>query len=64
MEPTDCPLCDGPGVLLGTLGNLVWLRCQDCGWEYCVPAKCVVVTEPDDEADISCEIHDAEHGVG
>jgi transposase-like protein len=29
-----CPLCDGPGVELGILGNLQHLRCRDCGVTY------------------------------
>lgn len=30
----DCPDCGGPAVLLGALGNIVWLRCRDCGSTY------------------------------
>ena len=33
----NCPVCDGPGVLLGTLGNLTHYRCQDCGIGFNMP---------------------------
>lgn len=33
-QPPACPSCEGPGVLLGTLGPKHWHRCRDCGWEY------------------------------
>lgn len=26
-----CPICDGEGVLLGTLGHLQHFRCRCCG---------------------------------
>ena len=29
-----CPLCDGPGVELGTLGDLQHLRCRNCGIDF------------------------------
>ena len=29
-----CPLCGGPGVVLGTLGYILHLRCQDCGADF------------------------------
>ena len=35
----NCPVCDGPGVLLGTLGNLNHYRCQDCGIGFNVPVE-------------------------
>ena len=35
----NCPVCDGPGVLLGTLGNLTHYRCQDCGIGFNVPVE-------------------------
>lgn len=33
-ENYGCPYCDGPAMVLGTLGNLLWMRCRDCGLEY------------------------------
>ena len=33
-DNTPCPLCEGCGVYLGTLGCLRWLRCQECGIEF------------------------------
>lgn len=32
--PPACPICEGPGTLLGRLGRLVWWRCRDCGMEF------------------------------
>lgn len=29
-----CPMCDGPGVLLGQLGQRVHYRCRNCGMDY------------------------------
>ena len=29
-----CPECGGRAVLLGTLGNKTYYRCQDCGTQY------------------------------
>ena len=26
-----CPVCDGEGIQLGTLGNITHYRCRDCG---------------------------------
>jgi len=34
MRTCHCPICDGPPVVLGQLGNLLWMRCQDCGMEF------------------------------
>jgi len=33
-EPAECPVCGGPGVILGTLGTRVHYRCRDCGMEF------------------------------
>jgi transposase-like protein len=35
----NCPVCDGPGALLGTLGNLNHYRCQNCGIGFNVPVE-------------------------
>ena len=37
-NPVGCPMCGGTPALLGTLGNLTWLRCTGCGSEYSVDA--------------------------
>lgn len=29
-----CPMCNGPGVPLGSLGRSVWYRCRNCGWDF------------------------------
>jgi rubredoxin len=31
---TVCPMCQGDGAELGSLGKLKWYRCVDCGWEF------------------------------
>jgi hypothetical protein len=33
-ELPSCPACGGPGMLLGTLGNLTHYRCRNCGMDY------------------------------
>ena len=30
-----CSICGGFLRFLGTLGNLSWFRCEDCGYETC-----------------------------
>lgn len=46
MTPTECPACNGPGVLLGTLGSRSHFRCRDCGLDFsaeverCARARC------------------------
>jgi hypothetical protein len=47
----ECPVCDGPGVLLGALGHVVWLRCRDCGWDYQATTLIDLDDEHDDEDD-------------
>ena len=29
----NCPQCNGNSEVLGQLGNLVHLRCRNCGWQ-------------------------------
>jgi tRNA(Ile2) C34 agmatinyltransferase TiaS len=29
-----CPVCEGPGVLLGILGRLEHYRCRNCGMPF------------------------------
>jgi tRNA(Ile2) C34 agmatinyltransferase TiaS len=33
-EAPGCPICDGPGIKLGSMGKLTWFRCRNCGGEY------------------------------
>ncbi len=33
-EIPACPTCEGPGRLLGALGNVTHYRCRDCGIDY------------------------------
>jgi rubredoxin len=30
----ECPVCGGTGIAQGSLGFLVWYRCEDCGWNF------------------------------
>lgn len=34
-----CPVCDGTLEYMGILGNLIWLRCIDCGIETYIPKE-------------------------
>ena len=29
-----CGICEGPLFLLGTLGNLEWTQCRNCGMSF------------------------------
>ena len=31
---TMCPMCNGPGIVLGSLGRLTHFRCRNCGWDF------------------------------
>lgn len=33
-EYTQCPTCEGPGVLMGQLGRRKHFRCQNCGMDF------------------------------
>jgi tRNA(Ile2) C34 agmatinyltransferase TiaS len=33
-DTPECPVCPGPGVMLGPLGRLMYWRCRDCGSEF------------------------------
>jgi uncharacterized protein YbaR (Trm112 family) len=43
-----CPLCGGFLELLGALGWLVWVRCENCGAEFSIDAD---VPELEDEGE-------------
>lgn len=34
FQENSCPQCDGPGILMGTLGNREAYRCRNCGMEF------------------------------
>jgi rubredoxin len=42
----DCPVCDGPGVLLGDLGNLTHYRCRNCGMQFSTERPTDIWGEP------------------
>ncbi|WP_181390902.1 hypothetical protein [Achromobacter pulmonis] len=29
-----CPVCQGEGILLGSLGASTWFRCRQCGIDF------------------------------
>jgi tRNA(Ile2) C34 agmatinyltransferase TiaS len=29
-----CPMCNGPGVVIGSWGRLTYFRCRNCGWDF------------------------------
>ena len=33
FEEAECPVCGGPLMALGGLGNMMHYRCRDCGSE-------------------------------
>lgn len=45
-----CPLCGGPGILLGKLGHLTHLTCRDCGMQYSTD-EAIEPVEYDDDFD-------------
>ena len=47
----ECPMCEGPPVFLGTLGNVTWLRCRDCGWQFEANGPLDDVPDDEDELD-------------
>lgn len=58
MNESDvtCYACDGPGVYIGSLGDLMYFRCRNCGAEYSI-----TVDYDDDEVD---EINDTLSDMG
>lgn len=48
----SCPMCDGPGNLLGQLGNRVHYRCRNCGADFSVQAP--PLPRIDDTEDDEC----------
>lgn len=39
IEEADCPCDGGQPTLLGVLGNLVHLRCRNCGMDWSVDVR-------------------------
>ena len=33
-EQPTCPVCGGDAVLLGEMGNMLWMRCRNCGIDF------------------------------
>jgi transposase-like protein len=33
-DEVNCPVCGGPGMELGTLGNRQHFRCRNCGMDF------------------------------
>ena len=50
-NPIGCPMCGGTPALMGTLGDLTWLRCTGCGMEYHVDASYFAELVDEDEED-------------
>ena len=36
LDFPPCPVCGGEPTPLGTLGNLLWFRCSQCGIDFYV----------------------------
>ena len=36
-DQVDCPMCGGPGNLLGEMGRLIHYRCRNCGMDFNKP---------------------------
>jgi ribosomal protein L37E len=34
QQGPTCPMCDGPGEYLGSLGSKEWFRCRNCGMDF------------------------------
>lgn len=45
-EIAECPVCGGPGLLLGQLGNRVHYRCRNCGMDFSERGDEPVAEEP------------------
>lgn len=53
----SCPMCEGPGVPLGSLGTREVFRCRNCGWDFSFKP------EPETEAETALrEVLDGDGG--
>lgn len=52
-ETDSCPMCGGQPTLLGKLGQVTWLRCRHCGWEY--TAAIYIEIEPEYAGEGECD---------
>lgn len=34
FDGTECPLCGGPGTILGKMCRRLFIRCRNCGMDY------------------------------
>lgn len=58
MSMSDCPVCEGPAYLLGTLGRLNHYKCRDCGMMYHVEtSKDRAASSDDTRPDILVPLH-------
>ena len=48
MNECQCPMCHADNLPMGSLGSLVWYRCQYCGWKYSIPEE---EDDPQDESE-------------
>jgi transposase-like protein len=47
LDLIECPACDGPAQLLGTLGRLAHFTCRNCGSAWAVNADSLAAAEVD-----------------
>lgn len=45
-----CPVCGGPALPMGALGNRYYFRCRHCGMEHSVLITAPQETEDSDDA--------------
>jgi len=56
-----CPVCHGPGVLMGTLGNRDHYRCRCCGMDYSVSVANVRDPDPWSACDACGSLHNEDY---
>ena len=55
MRINTCDMCDGENGILGSLGNIVYLKCRCCGWIQPKSAADVMETVEDEDTLIHLE---------
>ena len=60
VPPPGCPVCDGPGIEMGGLGNVVWYRCRNCGIEF----KVDIAPDPAPFKEFECRLSMTYSAVG
>lgn len=63
-EIAECPVCSGPGLLLGELGSRVHYRCRNCGMDFSEHVEDVPLPELDVEPIGPSELPPPEFGPG